>query len=44
MDQVVAKTSKAEVRRALKKMKSGKAAGPDIEVEVQLLTRSFKRC
>ena len=29
MDQEVAKVSKAEVRRALKRMKSGKVVGPD---------------
>ena len=35
MDQEVEKISKGEVRRALKRMKSGKAVGPDdIPVEV----------
>lgn len=53
MEQELAKISKVEVRRAMKRIKSGKAVGPDIpvevqkclkEVEVQVLTRSFKRC
>ena len=35
VDQEVAKVSQAEVRRAVKRMKSGKAVGPDeIPVEV----------
>lgn len=53
MDQEVAKISKDEVRRALKRMKSGKALGPDDipvevwkclgEVAVEFLTGLFNR-
>ena len=53
VDQKVAKTSKAEVRRELKRMKSGKTLGPDEipvdvwkclgEVAVEFLTRKFNK-
>ena len=35
MDQDVVKTSKTEVRRTLRRMKSGKAVGPD-DIRVEL--------
>ena len=53
VDKEVAEISQAEVRRALKRMKSGKAVGPDDisveawkclgEVAVQFLTRTFNK-
>ena len=53
MDEEVAKVSKTEVRSVLKRMKSGKAFGPDDipvevwkclgEVAVEFLTRTFNK-
>lgn len=53
MDWEVVKMSKAEVRRALKKMKSGKVVGPDDgpvgvwkclgEVDIEFMTRLFDK-
>ena len=53
VDQEVTKVSKAEVRRALKRMRSGKAVGPDDllvevckclgEMAVEFLTRTFNK-
>lgn len=42
VDQKVAKISKGKVRRALKRMKSGKVVGPD-DMAVDFLTRTFNK-
>lgn len=45
VNQEVAKISNDEVRKALKRMKSGKAFGPDdIPVAVEFLTGLLRRC